>query len=136
MEPVNDPRLYSHRYEVTHLIARGGMAMVYRAQDTLLNRAVALKILYPELSATLRLWSDSAVRLKRPRISRTPISCRSSDWGEDEGTYFIVMELIDGTSLPRCSEASKTLTPAHSAQIVSQVAAALGLRTSQRCRAP
>ncbi len=51
MEPVHDQRLYSRRYQVTHLIARGGMAMVYRAQDTLLNRAVALKILYPELSA-------------------------------------------------------------------------------------
>ncbi len=47
MEPVSDPRIYSSRYQVTHLIARGGMAMVYRAQDLLLNRAVALKILYP-----------------------------------------------------------------------------------------
>ena len=50
MEPVNDPRLYSNRYQVTHLIARGGMALVYRAQDQMLNRPVALKILYPELS--------------------------------------------------------------------------------------
>ena len=51
MEPVSDPRIYSDRYQVTHLIARGGMALVYRAQDLLLNRPVALKILYPELSA-------------------------------------------------------------------------------------
>ena len=51
MEPVNEQRVYSNRYQVTHLIARGGMALVYRAQDQLLNRPVALKILYPELSA-------------------------------------------------------------------------------------
>jgi serine/threonine protein kinase len=63
MESVSDPRIYSGRYQVTHLIARGGMAIVYRAQDQLLNRPVALKILYPELSAD---------PLFVERISRTP----------------------------------------------------------------
>jgi len=70
-----------------------------------------------------------------PRISRTQYRA-VFDWGEDEGTYFIVMELIDGTSLAEMLRGSKTLTPAHSAQIVSQVAAALGYAHSQRCRAP
>ena len=126
MEPVNDPRLYSRRYEVTHLIARGGMAMVYRAQDTLLNRAVALKILYPELSADasfverFRREAQAAANLSHPNI--VPVF----DWGEDEGTYFIVMELVEGTSLAEMLRGSKALTPAHSAQIVGQVAAALG----------
>ena len=46
MEPVSESRIYSNRYEVTHLIARGGMALVYRAQDRMLGRPVALKILY------------------------------------------------------------------------------------------
>jgi serine/threonine-protein kinase len=102
------------------------MAMVYRAQDTLLNRAVALKILYPELSADpsfverFRREAQAAANLSHPNI--VPVF----DWGEDEGTYFIVMELIDGTSLAEMLRGSKTLTPAHSAQIVSQVAAALG----------
>ena len=50
MEPVTDQHVYSGRYRVTHLIARGGMAQVYRAQDLMLNRPVALKVLYPELS--------------------------------------------------------------------------------------
>jgi eukaryotic-like serine/threonine-protein kinase len=126
MEPVNDPRLYSHRYEVTHLIARGGMAMVYRAQDTLLNRAVALKILYPELSADplfverFRREAQAAANLSHPNI--VPVF----DWGEDDGTYFIVMELVDGTSLAELLRGGVTLSPARSAQIVAQVAAALG----------
>jgi beta-lactam-binding protein with PASTA domain/tRNA A-37 threonylcarbamoyl transferase component Bud32 len=126
MEPVNDPRLYSNRYQVTHLIARGGMAIVYRAQDTLLNRAVALKILYPELSEDplfverFRREAQAAANLSHPNI--VPVF----DWGEDGGTYFIVMELVDGTSLAEMLRGGATLTPSRSAQIVAQVAAALG----------
>ncbi len=126
MEPVNDPRLYSRRYEVTHLIARGGMAIVYRAEDTLLNRAVALKILYPELSADplfverFRREAQAAANLSHPNI--VPVF----DWGEDNGTYFIVMELVDGTSLADMLRGSHTLSGARSAKIGAQVAAALG----------
>jgi serine/threonine-protein kinase len=126
MEPVDDQRLYSHRYQVTHLIARGGMAMVYRAQDTLLNRAVALKILYPELSEDplfverFRREAQAAANLSHPNI--VPVF----DWGEDGETYFIVMELVDGVSLAEMLRNSVTLTAARSAQIVAQVAAALG----------
>ena len=125
MEPVVDPRLYSGRYQVTHLIARGGMAMVYRAQDQLLNRPVALKILYPELSADplfverFRREAQAAANLSHPNI--VPVF----DWGEDAGTYFIVMELIDGTSLADLLRGSRTMSASRSAQIVAQVAAAL-----------
>ena len=126
MEPVDDPRLYSNRYQVTHLIARGGMAMVYRAQDTLLNRAVALKILYPELSEDplfverFRREAQAAANLSHPNI--VPVF----DWGEDRGTYFIVMELIEGTSLADMLRGAATISASRSAQIVAQVAAALG----------
>jgi serine/threonine-protein kinase len=102
------------------------MAMVYRAQDLLLNRPVALKILYPELSADplfverFRREAQAAANLSHPNI--VPVF----DWGEDEGTYFIVMELIDGTSLADMLRGSRRLTPSHSAQIVAQVAGALG----------
>jgi beta-lactam-binding protein with PASTA domain/predicted Ser/Thr protein kinase len=126
MEPVDDPRLYSGRYQVTHLIARGGMAIVYRAQDTLLNRPVAIKTLYPELSADphfvegFRREAQAAANLSHPNI--VPVF----DWGEDEGTYFIVMELVDGTSLADMLRGGRTLTASHSATLISQVAAALG----------
>jgi serine/threonine-protein kinase len=126
MEPVDDARLYSGRYQVTHLIARGGMAIVYRAQDTLLNRPVALKTLYPELSADplfvegFRREAQAAANLSHPNI--VPVF----DWGEDDGTYFIVMELVDGTSLADMLRGGRTLTASHSANLMSQVAAALG----------
>ena len=126
MEPVSDPRIYSRRYQVTHLIASGGMAMVYRAQDLLLNRPVALKILYPELSEDplfverFRREAQAAANLSHPNI--VPVF----DWGEDDGTYFIVMELIEGTSLADILRGSRTLSASRSAQLVAQVAAALG----------
>ena len=126
MEPVDDPRLYSGRYQVTHLIARGGMAIVYRAQDVLLNRPVALKTLYPELSADplfvegFRREAQAAANLSHPNI--VPVF----DWGEDNGTYFIVMELVDGTSLADMLRGGRTLTASHSAALMAQVAAALG----------
>ena len=96
---------------MTHLIARGGMALVYRAQDLLLNRPVALKILYPELRADpnfverFRREAQAAANLSHPNI--VPVF----DWGEDDGTYFIVMELVEGTSLADLLRGSRTLTP-------------------------
>jgi len=126
MEPVNEPRVYSNRYQVTHLIARGGMALVYRAQDQLLNRAVALKILYPELSADpsfverFRREAQAAANLSHPNI--VPVF----DWGEDRGTYFIVMELIEGQSLAEVLRGGITLTASRTAQFAAQVASALG----------
>jgi serine/threonine-protein kinase len=102
------------------------MAIVYRAQDVLLNRPVAIKTLYPELSADplfvegFRREAQAAANLSHPNI--VPVF----DWGEDNGTYFIVMELVDGTSLADMLRGGRTLTGSHSATLMAQVAAALG----------
>src|ERR1035437_6748881 len=125
MEPVNDPRLYTNRYQVTHLIARGGMARVYRAEDTLLNRAVALKILYPELSADplfverFRREAQAAANLSHPNL--VPVF----DWGEDNGSYFIVMEFVDGRALSAVPREAGRLSPQQTATMGANVAAAL-----------
>ena len=101
------------------------MAMVYRAQDLLLNRPVALKILYPELSADplfverFRREAQAAAKLSHPNI--VPVF----DWGEDEGTYFIVMELVEGRSLAEVLRDGHVLTASRTAQLAAQVAAAL-----------
>jgi serine/threonine-protein kinase len=102
------------------------MAIVYRAQDVLLNRPVAIKTLYPELSADplfvegFRREAQAAANLSHPNI--VPVF----DWGEDNGTYFIVMELVDGTSLADMLRGGRTLTGSHSASLMAQVAASLG----------
>src|SRR5579863_7426275 len=125
MEPVDDPRLYSGRYQVTHLIARGGMAIVYRAQDVLLNRPMALKTLYPELSADplfverFRREAQAAANLSHPNI--VPVF----DWGEDDGTYYIVMEYVDGEPLSQALRAGGPMPPPMVAHIGARVADAL-----------
>src|SRR5271166_1883845 len=123
MEPVEPTRVFSGRYELTHVIARGGMAQVYRARDRLLDRPVALKVLFPELSVDrsfverFRREAQAAANLSHPNI--VPVF----DWGEDDGTYFIVMEFIDGRPLSAVLRESGPLPPRGAADIGAHVAA-------------
>jgi serine/threonine protein kinase len=125
MEPVETPRIYSGRYELTHLIARGGMAQVYRAMDRQLERPVALKVLFPELSVDrtfverFRREAQAAANLSHPNI--VPVF----DWGEDDGSYFIVMEYVQGRPLSAVLRDPQRLAPRQIATIGAGVAAAL-----------
>src|SRR5919109_3963080 len=91
--------VFSNRYEIQRGVARGGMAEVYLARDQLLDRPVALKVLFPELStdrafvARFRREAQAAANLSHPNIVSI------YDWGEEGDTYFIVMELVDGRPL-------------------------------------
>src|SRR5438445_8695736 len=92
-------RVYNGRYEIVQHLARGGMAEVFLARDLLLDRPVALKILFPELSTDksfverFRREAQAAANLSHPNIVSI------YDWGEENGTYFIVMEFVDGQPL-------------------------------------
>jgi eukaryotic-like serine/threonine-protein kinase len=125
MEPTKTPRMLSGRYELSHLVARGGMAEVYRAHDQLLDRPVALKVLFPELSVDrsfverFRREAQAAANLSHPNI--VPVF----DWGEDRGTYFIVMEFVDGRALSSILRTAGPLHPDRAAEIAADVAAAL-----------
>ena len=126
MDPSQTPRVFSERYELNHLIARGGMAEVYRARDRLLDRPVALKVLFPELSVDrsfverFRREAQAAANLSHPNI--VPVF----DWGEDTGTYFIVMEFIDGRPLSSILKTAGPLSAERTADVGAHVAAALG----------
>src|ERR1700676_2777820 len=126
MEPTKTPRVLSGRYELSHLVARGGMAEVYRARDQLLDRPVALKVLFPELSVDrsfverFRREAQAAANLSHPNI--VPVF----DWGEDSGTYFIVMEFIDGRPLSSILKTAGPLSADRTADIGAHVAAPLG----------
>jgi serine/threonine-protein kinase len=101
------------------------MAQVYRARDRLLDRPVAIKVLFPELSVDrafverFRREAQAAANLSHPNI--VPVF----DWGEDGGTYFIVMEFVDGQPLSAVLRASGPLPPSRVADIGTHVAAAL-----------
>src|SRR5579862_428882 len=125
MEPTQTARVLSGRYELGHLVARGGMAEVFRAHDRLLDRPVALKILFPELSVDrsfverFRREAQAAANLSHPNI--VPVF----DWGEDAGTYFIVMEFVDGRALSSILRTAGPLHPDRAAEIAADVAGAL-----------
>ena len=118
-------RVFGNRYEIKHKIARGGMADVFYAQDTLLDRPVALKVLFPELSVDpsfverFRREAQSAARLSHPNIVSV------YDWGEDASTYYIVMELVEGKSLSAMLREQGRIPVDRAAAIGAEVAAAL-----------
>jgi len=114
------------RYEIHKRIGRGGMADVFSARDLLLDRQVAVKVLFPEFATDanfverFRREAQSAASLSHPNIVNV------YDWGKYEGTYFIVMEEVQGRTLAEILATNKQLTSKQAAEIASEVAAALG----------
>ncbi|HEX6595451.1 MAG TPA: Stk1 family PASTA domain-containing Ser/Thr kinase, partial [Acidimicrobiales bacterium] len=119
-------RVFSDRYEIVRHLARGGMAEVYLAHDRLLDRPVALKVLFPEFASDrsfverFRREARAAANLNHPNIVSI------YDWGEESGTYFIVMEYVDGRTLREVIRADGPLHPTRAAEIGADIAAALG----------
>ena len=118
-------RLFGGRYEVTGPLASGGMAEVFIARDRLLGRPVALKILHPEFARDrafierFRREAQSAASLNDPRIVSI------YDWGSDGGTYFLVMEFVEGKSLKEVIQNEGPLTPERAEEIAAEVCSAL-----------
>ena len=87
------------RYEVSEVVGAGGMSVVYKAKCHKLNRYVAIKVLKPEFGddtnfiSKFRIEAQSAAGLSHPNIVNV------YDVGEDEGIYYIVMELVEGITL-------------------------------------
>ena len=118
-------RTYGGRYAVIDRAGVGGMAEVYRARDELLGRDVAVKVLSDKFSRDsafverFRREAQSAANLNHPNIASI------YDYGDDGGTYFIVMEYIDGKPLSDVIGAEAPLMPERAAEIASDVALAL-----------
>jgi eukaryotic-like serine/threonine-protein kinase len=121
-----EQRVYTNRYEIVRHLARGGMAEVYLAHDQLLDRRVALKVLFPEFARDpafvqrFRREAQAAANLNHPNIVAV------FDWGEEDGTYFIVMEYVEGRSLREAIQADGPLYPNLAADLASDIAGALG----------
>ncbi|NND84359.1 MAG: Stk1 family PASTA domain-containing Ser/Thr kinase [Acidimicrobiia bacterium] len=119
--------LLAERYELISHIARGGMADVWQAQDRALNRRVAVKVLHPQYSnddsfvRRFRREAQAAANLSHPNIVSI------FDWGQEDATYFIVMELIEGRSLRDILRSEGPLLPRRATEIASEVAAALAV---------
>ncbi len=125
-------RALADRYELISHIARGGMADVFEANDRMLERRVAVKILHQQFSgddtfvARFRKEAKAAANLSHPNIVSI------YDWGEDDGTYFIVMELIKGRSLRDVLKSENALLPRRAAEIAIEVGSALEIAHRNR----
>lgn len=122
---AEDPQLLAGRYEFVRFIARGGMSSVYLARDIRLDRPVAVKVLFagladnPSFVERFRREALAAARLNHPRIVRV------YDSGQDSGTYFIVMEYIEGQTLSKVLKQEGALTIPTALRIGEDVAEAL-----------
>jgi serine/threonine-protein kinase len=123
---MSEGTVFSGRYEVQRWLARGTIADIYLARDQLLDRAVAVKVFNPEFTGDptfveqFRRQAQSATNLTSPDIVSV------FDWGEEEETYFIVMEYVEGRSLEDIISAEGPLHPQRAAEVASDIAAALG----------
>jgi serine/threonine-protein kinase len=126
MSNSGNATVINDRYEIHKRVGRGGMADVFMARDLLLDRQVAIKILFPEFAIDpnfverFRREAQAAANLSHPNIVNV------YDWGKYEGTYFIAMEYVEGRNLSEILKTNKQLTPKQAAEIASEVAAALG----------
>lgn len=118
-------RVLGGRYRLDAEIARGGMATVWRGEDPLLARQVAVKTLDPVLAedealrTRFRREAVAAAAVAHPNIVAT------YDTGEDDGIAYIVMELVEGATLRQAIDLHGPLPSARAADIAAQVADAL-----------
>jgi len=118
-------QMLANRYELMEKIGEGGMAVVYKARCTFLDRWVAIKILRdqyannPEFVDRFQREARAAARLAHPNIVSI------YDVGEDQGRHFIVMEYVQGENLKDYLSRRGPLAPQTVAEMGQQVAAAL-----------
>ncbi len=120
-------RVFNNRYQITERIGIGGMAEVYRAQDNVLGRLVAVKVMLPQYAAdpsfTQRFKQEAAAAANL----QSPYIVNVYDWGHDEGTYYIVMEFVRGSDLKTAINERGAINQRKVAEIGSQVCQALSV---------
>jgi eukaryotic-like serine/threonine-protein kinase len=126
---VKDPlvgRVLDGRYHVVSRLARGGMATVYEAVDSRLDRTVALKVMHPGLAEDEEFVSrfireaKSAARLSHPNVVAV------YDQGADDGHVFLAMEHVPGRTLRDLLREVGRLNPRQALEIFEPMLAALG----------
>ena len=124
---MEEQHVLGGRYLLKDRVGAGGMATVYRAQDQVLDRTVAVKLMLPQyagdatFAARFKQEAQAAAGLSSPYIVNV------YDWGKDGDTYYIVMEYLRGTDLKSGVRSHGALDPQKVAQIGSQICGALSV---------
>lgn len=118
-------KILGGRYEILEQLGGGGMAVVYKGQDRLLQRPVTVKVLRPEFSADeefvarFHREAQAVASLSHPNIVNV------YDVGQEGETHYLVMEYVDGEDLKTVIRREGCLTPPRAAAIVLQICEAL-----------
>jgi len=122
---INKGQKINDRYQVVKMIGEGGMANVYLAYDTILDRYVAVKVLRGDLATDEKFIR----RFQREAIAASSLShpniVEIYDVGEDNGKYFIVMEYVNGKTLKSLVKKRGALTLHEVVDIMLQLTSAI-----------
>src|SRR5262245_34503404 len=113
------------RYEILSVLGRGGMGMVYKAHDRMLEETVAIKVLRAEFANTADMGRRFRSEIKLARKVSHRNVCRIHEYGEDSGLRFISMEYIEGTDLKQVMRLQGGLDPDEAFDVAIQVAEGL-----------
>ncbi|HEX2180616.1 MAG TPA: Stk1 family PASTA domain-containing Ser/Thr kinase [Actinomycetota bacterium] len=126
MKRLDAPSEIAGRYLIAGRIGSGGMGEVFRARDSVLGRTVAIKMLPFELAIQpgfverFRAEAQAVARISHANVVQV------HDWGQEDDTYYMVMEYVRGKNLRQVLAHSKRLHPRQAAQVTGQVLGALG----------
>ncbi|OMH34151.1 protein kinase [Tersicoccus sp. Bi-70] len=113
------------RYELTDRIAIGGMGEVWKARDQVLGRIVAIKILKEEYTGDPGFLERFRAEARHTALLNHPGVANVFDYGEEEGSAYLVMEYVPGQPLSTIIERERVLSPDRALNIVGQSARAL-----------
>lgn len=113
--------LIGDRYEILDKIGTGGMSDVYKAKDHKLNRFVAVKVLKQEFNENTNFVSKFRVEAQAAAGLMHPNIVNVYDVGEEDGIYYIVMELVEGITLKNYIEKKSRLSIKEAISIAIQV---------------
>ncbi|RKQ33126.1 serine/threonine-protein kinase [Kocuria tytonis] len=119
------------RYALTERIAIGGMGEVWKAKDQVLGRIVAVKILKDEYNGDPTFLQRFRAEARHTALLNHPGVANVFDYGEDEGSAFLVMELVPGEPLSNIIDRQKSLDPDTVLNYIGQTARALAAAHAQ-----
>jgi hypothetical protein len=119
------------RFQLTDRIAIGGMGEVWKATDQVLGRVVAIKILKEEYTGDPGFLNRFRAEARHTALLNHEGIANVFDYGEEEGSAFLVMELVPGQPLSAIIEREQVLSPDRSLSIVGQTATALAVAHRQ-----
>lgn len=114
------------RYQLQDPIGRGGMATIYRGRDMRMDRFVAIKVLREVYSTDPKFVTRFQREAKAASALQHPNIVQVYDYGQSDGNYFIVMELVEGTDLRRYLRSRGVLAMDRAVIIAHDVALGLG----------